>query len=185
MELDKAIQNRYSCRNFSDKKPNWRVIIECIDSARYAPMAGGIFSLRFILVDKPEIIQKISDSCQQDFFKNVHYLVAVVSNKDLTSNSFEERAEKYLRQQAGAGIQNFLLKLTESGLATCWVGHFVDEQIKKELGIPGKSNIEAVFPIGYEAKKPKTRKAKIELDNILFFNSFGNKNMINVKKQDV
>ena len=58
MELGKAIQNRHSVRKFSNKKPNWRTIIECIDSARYAPMAGNNYTLKFILVDNEEKIKK-------------------------------------------------------------------------------------------------------------------------------
>ncbi len=181
MQLDKAIQERYSCKKFSTKKPNWRTIIECIDSARYAPMAGNAYSLKFILVDKPEIIQRLAEASQQDFFKGVHYAVVAVSNPTITKNSFPEKAEKYLRQQAGAGIQNFLLKITEAGLATCWIGHFVDDQIKHTLGIPDSMEVEAFFPIGYEFKKPKTRKDKISLDGILYFNSYGKKNMIEDK----
>lgn len=185
MQLDKAIQERYSCRTFSNKKPNWRRIIECIDSARYAPMAGNAFSLKIVLIDKPEIIKKLSEASQQDFFKDVHYLVAFVSNPRILQNSFPDRAERYLREQAGAAIQNFLLRLTEEGLATCWIGHFVDDQVKEILKIPGGMEVEALFPIGYEFKKPKTKKVKTDLDNLLYFNSYGNKNMINVKKLDV
>ena len=51
MELNKAIKKRRSVRKFKDKKPNWRDILECIDSVRYAPMAGNNFTLKFILVD--------------------------------------------------------------------------------------------------------------------------------------
>jgi len=42
MELDKAIKSRRSIRRYSAQKPDWRDIIECIDSMRYAPKAGNI-----------------------------------------------------------------------------------------------------------------------------------------------
>ena len=62
MELNKAIQSRTSVRKFSSKKPDWRNIIECIDAARYAPIAGGMYALKFILVDNLETIKKISEA---------------------------------------------------------------------------------------------------------------------------
>ncbi len=185
MELTKAIQERYSCKNFSSKKPNWRTIIECIDSARFAPMAGNTFSLKFILIDDSEKIQKLAEASQQSFIKNAHFVVAVLTHSFLTENAFEERGKKYLQQQAGAAIQNILLKITEAGLSTCWVGHFVDEQVKEILGVPESIEIEALLPIGYELKKSKTRKAKINLDAVLYFNKYKNKNMMNIKKIDV
>ena len=188
MDLDKLIQSRKSIKKFSDKKPDWRAIIEAINTTRYAPMAGNIFTLKFILIDDKNKIQKITEYCEQDFFSNVHYLVVVCSNPKLIKNSFEERAERYCRQQAGAAIQNFLLKIQELGLATCWVGHFTDNLIKRELKIPEEYLVEAIFPIGYASKKigaNKRKKEKTELDRILYFNQFKNKKMNPTKKLNV
>ncbi len=176
MNLDKAIKSRKSVREFKDKKPDWRDIIECVDAARYAPMSGNNFTLKFILIDDKDKIQKIADAAQQSFIAKTHYVVAVCSNPSRTINAFGKKGEIYFRQQAGSAIQNFLLKIEEKGLATCWVGNFVDEQIKKILNIPENVFIEAVLPVGYEFKKTPS-KNKIELDSILFFGKYGNKNM--------
>jgi len=177
MQLDKAIQQRFSCKKFSLKKPNWRTIIECIDAARYAPMAGKSYSLQFILVDDEKIIDKLAVAAQQDFIKQAKFVVAVITNPSRTKNAFEERSDRYLKQQAGAAIQNFLLKIEENGLSACWVGHFVDKQVNKILGVKGDKEVEAFFPISYALKKSKTRRAPIALDRILHFNSSGNSHM--------
>jgi nitroreductase len=184
MELNKSIKQRKSVRKFKSKKPDWREIIECIDVMRYAPMAGGIFTLKFILTDDKEKIKKIAEACQQDFVKEAKYVLAVCTDKKKTINAYEERGERYCRQQAGAAIQNFLLKIEEKGLSTCWVGHFVDGQIKRVLNIPEEIDVEAVFPIGYEYKK-REPKRKIDLDNVLYFEKYKNKKMKNPKKLDV
>src|SRR3990167_8054696 len=173
MELDKAIKSRASVRRFKSKKPDWRDIIECIDIARYTPTAGNNYILKFILIDDSDIIKKIANACQQDFISQAHYLVVVCSNPSRLINSYGEKGETYSRQQAGAGIQNFLLKIEESGLSTCWVGYFVESQIKTALKIPGDVSVEAVFPIGFEFEKKRARKAPIDLDRILYFNAYG------------
>lgn len=188
MELDKAIKSRRSVKKFRDKKPDWRDIIECIDSMRYAPMAGNNFSLKFILVDDKEKIKKISEAAQQPFISQTDYVLIVCSIPSRTTNSFGKRGEIYLRQQAGAAIQNFLLKVQEKKLATCWIGYFVEEQIKRELKIPENANIEAVFPIGYEFEKPEQPNKcgrKIELDTILYFNKYKNKKMQGPNQIDI
>jgi len=176
MDFDNLIKLRKSVRKFKNQKPDWRDIIECIDSARYVPTAGGNYTLKFILVDDGEKIQKIAEASQQLFISQTHYLVVVCSTTSRTINSFGKRGEIYLRQQAGAAIQNFLLKIEEKKLATCWIGHFVDEQIKRELKIPDDVNIEGVFPIGYEFKNQKI-KNKIDLDRILYFNKYKSRKM--------
>lgn len=178
MQLNKAIKNRKSVRKFKSKEPDWRDIVEAIDSIRYAPMAGDIFSLRFILIDDLDKIAKLASSrgSDQDFIGTAKYIVAVCSNPKNTVNSYGERGKKYLKQQAGAAIQNFLLSIEEKGLATCWIGSFDDKQVKAILGIPNNVDIEAFFPIGYEMGK-KLRRRKIELDKILYFNKYKNKKM--------
>ncbi|MBU2616074.1 MAG: nitroreductase family protein [Nanoarchaeota archaeon] len=182
MDLDKAIKARKSVRKFSSKKPDWREIIECIDAARYAPVAGGNYVCNFILVDEKEKINKIAVAAQQDFITKAQYVVVVCSNPGRLVNLYGKAGEIYARQQAGAAIENFLLKIVDSGLSTCWVGHFVEKDIKHLLDIPSDSNVEAVFPIGFELKKARTKKAPIDLDRILFFNEFGQEEMVKQKK---
>lgn len=181
MNFDKLIRSRKSTRNFKKTKPDWRDIIECIDAARFAPMAGNNYTLKFILIDEKDKIDIISKYCQQDFITQVHYVVVACSNPSRTINSYGEAGKMYSRQQAGSGIQNFCLKLVEKGLSTCWVGMFVESQIKDLLKIPKEVNVEAIFPIGYSNEKPE-EKSKIELDSILYFNKYGEKKM---KKEKV
>ncbi len=176
MGVERLIKARRSIKKFKSTKPDWREIIECIDSMRYAPMAGNNFSLKFILVDDKDKIQKLADAAQQDFIADTKYVVVVCTIPGRTEIAYGDRGKNYLKQQAGAAIQNFLLKLTESKLATCWVGHFIDQQVKDALDIPDEIQVEAMFPIGYAYEKPK-EKRYIGLDNILYFNEYGNKNM--------
>ena len=183
MNLNKTIQNRHSVRRFTSKKPDWRDIIECIDSARYAPMAGNIFSLKFIVVSDKEKIQKLADAAQQHFIAQAHYVVVACTNPKRTIN-FHEQGEKFCRQQAGAAIQNFLLKIQEAKLATCWVGHFVEEQVKSTLQIPEDIQVEAIFPIGYELGKTEKRR-KIDFNQVLYFDKYKNKKMKKIKTLDV
>ncbi len=176
MELDKAIEKRHSVRTFKQKKPDWRKIIEVIDAAIKGPLAGNAGTLKFLLVDKSEKIKRLAKASQQSFIQNSKYLVIVCSDPAQLERSYDDRAKKYLRQQAGAAIQNFLLKLTDLELATCWVGAFQDEEVKRILNIPKDIEVEALFPIGYELGKGK-QPTKPDLDNNLFFNKWKQKKM--------
>lgn len=184
MQLKKAIETRKSVRKYNNKKPDWRTILECIDMARHAPMAGGNFSLKFILVDDPNSIQKLAEASQQNFVGQAKYIVVVCSDTKRTTNLYEKRGEIYARQQAGAAIQNFLLTIVEKKLSTCWIGHFVDDIVKKELKIPENIDVEAMFPIGFESGKNKTSK-KIEMDAIMYFKKWGNKKLKPIKTLEV
>lgn len=174
--LDKIIQSRRSIKKYKSKTPDWRVILECVDSMRYAPMAGNNFSLKFILVEDPEKISKLAEYSEQNFIADAQYAVIVCTVPTRTKTAYEERGEKYLKQQAGAAIQNFLLKITEAGLATCWVGHFYDDKVKRLLKIPDDAEVEAIFPIGYALEKPKKREL-VNFDSVMYFGHYGNKKM--------
>lgn len=177
MDFNKLIKTRTSVRKFSSRKPNWRDIIECIDAARFIPKAGNNYTLKFIMVNDFEAIKKIAKACQQDFILSAKFVVVVCSDPGRLLNAYGEAGNSYAKHEVGAAIENFLLKIEDLGLATCWIGYFVEDQIKSALKVPASINVEAIFPIGFAFEKKKTKKAPIDLDNILYFNTYGNKKM--------
>lgn len=178
MDIEKAIKTRKSVKRYSTtKKPDWRKILRAIDTARYAPMAGNLFNLKFILISNKNKISKIADASSQPFIKDAPYIVVVISDTEKQKRMYEERGIKYTRQQAGAAIQNILLMLNNYKYATCWIGHFEDSIVKRELKIPDKLDIEAILPIGIETKIKTEQKSKAELDGVMFFDEYKNKKM--------
>jgi len=177
MELDKAIKERHTVRDFKrTKKADYRQVIELIEAANHAPLAGNAACLRYIIVQDKEKIRKLAGAAVQDFFENIDFVVVVCSDKSFLKKSYYERGEMYANQQAGAAIENFLLKVTDMGLASCWVGAFSDETVKDILSIPENIDVEAMLPVGYEMGKSK-QKSKPLLDSILFFDTWNNKYM--------
>ena len=77
-----------------------------------------------------------------------------------------------------------MLRIIEAGLSTCWIGHFIEEQVKRELRIPEDINVEAMFPIGYEFKKPSKRRIKSDLNRALYFNLYNNAQMKKIRKPE-
>ncbi len=184
MTVFTVAEKRRSVKKFSKKKPDWRAILECIDLARHAPTTGGIFPLKFILVNNKETIEGLAKFSEQDFFKDVHYVVVVCSKPSRITNLFPKKGESFSKQQTGAAIENFLLGLQEKKLSSCWIGHFRENEVKKLLSIPGDVSVEAFFPIGFSFKEEKPKK-RIDLDNILFFEEWDNKKMKSFRKLDV
>ena len=177
MEFDKVVNSRKSVRFFKKtKKVDYRKVIDVLESGLKVPLAGNIYSLRYILVSDKNVIKELADACQQDFIADVDYLIVVCSDKKSLEKSYYDRGIIYSRQQAGASIENMLLKIADLGLASCWVGAFSDLIVKRILKIPENIDVEAILPIGYESGKTK-KLMKPELDNVLFFDSWSNKYM--------
>ncbi len=176
MELDKAIEERHSVRLFKSKKISYEKIIEAVDAALKAPKAGNIPSVKFIIVSDKEKIFKLAGASQQKFISQAQFVVAICSDLKQLTRSYEERGLVYARQQAGAAAENFLLKITELGLASCWVGAFSEETVKRILEIHSDEEIqpEVLLPVGYEFRKTKKRKNP-NPDTNIYFNKYKNK----------
>lgn len=177
MDFRKVIQERRSVRFFTKKPVILDKIFEAIDSARLAPMAGNIYTPRFIVIKDDKIKEKISEAAlDQEFIKKAPFLVVVCSDNSILKMKYSERAEKYARQQAGAAIENLLLSLVNQGLSSCWVGAFEEEMVKRILKIPDSIEVEAILPIGYEQKKVWvniSKPKKPELKRLVFFEQYG------------
>ena len=176
MEFGRAVEKRQSIRNFSSKKADWREVIKAIDSALQAPSAGNMQTLRFILVSDRDKIKKLADASQQDFVAKAQFAVVVCSDKEQLARLYDERAEMYSRQQAGAAIEHFLLKIVDLGMDSCWVGAFSDRVVKEILQIPDDIDVEAILPVGYELGKTR-KKRKATLDSLLYFDKYKNRYM--------
>lgn len=171
MEFDKVIEKRHSVRSFKDKKASWEDVMEAIDSAIKNPFAGNQNNIRFIIVENPETIKRLAKFAEQAWIEQAGIVIVVCSNNTHLEKLYGDRGKIYSRQQAGALIQTLILKLTDLGLATCWVGAFSDELVEQLLKIPEDNRIEAIIPVGYEkpekGKEHKPRKK--ELANAIFW----------------
>ncbi len=189
MEFNSVIKKRASIREYSEKKPPMEIVIEAIESANLAPSPGNLAILRYVIVEDLQQIKKISEACQQPFVERAKILIVICSDSSNAKIMYDKRTEKYIYQHAGASIENLLLKITDLGLASCWVGAFSEYTIKNTLKIPESITIEAVLPIGYQSKTSQTtQRRKHELDNRLFFAKYGEKKRVGfakVRREDI
>lgn len=166
-----AVDKRTSIRKFKDKKVNFSDVLEAIDAALKTPLAGNISTLKFVIITDPDTKEKIAEYADQLWLADADTLVVVCSKMEQLERMYKERARDYAKQQVGAAIQNFLLRITELGLASCWVGAYLDHEIKNVLTIPGEIVIEAILPVGHPDEKPKPKK-KISLEHAIYWDKW-------------
>jgi len=175
MNLDKAFKERGCCRHFKSKDPGMNKIGKILDAARHAPTAGGIPTIKIILIeDKGKKAQLAEAALNQSFIADAPYVAVVCSDKKQCVLSYGKRGEMYARQQAGAAIENMFLKAIDLGIATCWVGAFDENAVKRILSIPNDIDVEALLPLGYSMEK-KGMKKKQDLNKMVFSNSWKEK----------
>lgn len=179
MDLDKAIDSRHSVREFKEtKKADYKKVIEALDAAARGPLAGNLPALKFIMVSNKQKIKDLSIAAQQDFILRASFVVVVCSDKKFLEKYYYERADRYAKHQAGAAIENLLLKITDLGLASCWIGAFSDQAVKRILNIPENIDVEAMLPIGYSAEENVKKIPKPDINGMLFFDKYKEKHMV-------
>jgi len=185
MDIDKVLRLRYSCRDFELRKGkpariSFNDLSEICEAAMFGPMAGNIFTVKLILVTEKESIEKLADFSSQDWIKDAYAIIVVTSDKKRVKLEYGSDAKVYVRQQAGAAIENMLLKATSLGVGSCWVGAFGEKQVKQLLRIPDEIQVEALIVLGrptrqYAKKHTLKQKSKPELSKILSFNKWKGK----------
>lgn len=176
MKVEEAINKRTSVRKFSNKKVKFDLVLEAIDAANQAPFAGNINNLKFIIIEKDENKNYISEFTQQYWINDSEWVVIVCSELKNLEALYQDYAEKYARQQAGAAIENLLLTLTANKLGACWIGSFSEHEIKSKFRIPESWSVEAIIPIGYPKLKAEKKKRKIDLENKIFWEQWNETN---------
>jgi len=184
MNFDELLKTRRSARDYSPKKVSFKDVAEICDAARFSPMAGNIYTLRLVIVNDEKKKKDIAEACfEQDFVGRASHLIVVCSDLSSATRSYEERGKIYARQQAGAAIENMLLKTTELKLASCWIGAFNEDAVKRILKIPENIQVEAILPIAYASKKTPEKK-KPDLKMITFFEQWKQQEQKPAKKVD-
>lgn len=181
MKVQDAIEKRRSIRAFKPKFVSLDKTIEIVDAATKVPLAGNVNTVQCIIVEEPKTIQAITAFTDQVWITKADKLIVVCSDEKKLIQLYDERAHSYAKQQVGAAIQNMLLRATELGVGTCWIGSYLTHEIKNILGIPEQVELEAIIAIGYANETPKsTRKPTVE--NLLNWEKWGqSKRPTNVK----
>jgi len=171
MELREAIEKRRSIRKFKNKSCRASDILTILDSAIKAPCAGGIFSVRMILVEDKKMKARLREAAlDQEQVEQASHVIVVCSDPKATEKMYGKFAKKAVTQQAGAAIENMLLTATSLGLGSCYVGGFDDNAVKRLLQVPESLDVEALVAIGYSDERPRPKskpalKAIVKMEN--------------------
>lgn len=161
MQVKEAIIKRKSIRKYLDKPVSEEIINELIEAARLSPSAYNSQPWKFKLVyDK----RMINDLKENNIFKN-DFVYAVpliiVCCGDLSCYPERARENFELKELALIDIsiasQSLVLRATELGLGTCYVGLLNRDKLKKILNIPEKYILPYVITLGYPDLSEETR----------------------------
>lgn len=176
MSLEETLKKRESIRDFSSKpltKAEMSQLLWALQGttrnwgARTAPSAGALFPLEIYVVMKEgvfhywpkdhnlvrkkeqDIRNPLSKAASgQDCIRKAPAVFVIAAVYERTARKYGNRAERYVKMEAGHAAQNLLLQAVSLGLGAVPVGAFQDEQVRQVLNLPVNHEPLYLIPVG-------------------------------------
>jgi len=171
MDFYDVVKKRRSYRVFKPEMPEKEKVERILEAARLAPTWANLQGVHYILVQKPENVKAVWKAIGQEtkFIEAPMFIIGTIS---VNESGVNKSGEKYFGVDFGICFEHLILAATAEGLATCWIGWFNEEEIKKVLKIPKKYKILGLTPIGYPIKPKGEVKERKSIDEIVHYEQF-------------
>ena len=180
MKFDQILRMRRSTRSFDSRPVKAEDVISMVEAARLAPSACNSQTWRFVTVTRPESIRRICHEAMRPVIPNrwleqAPLVFVGCSQLDIIANRIGSGVTgiEYYQIDLGIAMEHMVLKATELGLGTCWIGWFDESTLKKILNIPNKIKVSALLAVGYSkdesSRKRKRKKSSNDLSLASFF----------------
>jgi nitroreductase len=159
MDVVKAIESRKSIRAYRQEGVDEELIKELIEAARLAPSARNTQALRFKLVRSERVKQRLKAEgvFPQEFVYTAPVLLFCYGDVNAYSGDDKERNLRWLLSDFGIQTAFLVLRATELGLSTCYVGKLDSEKAKGVLGISKEAMLPYAITVGYAAEEGEQR----------------------------
>jgi nitroreductase len=154
MKFDEIIRNRYSVRKYQNKIVDKKLVDEILESGRIAPTAGCENPV-IVYVLNDEQINKLKGATQYTFGAKNIFLICYDNN---VSYKRKQDGTDFGIQDAAIITTHMILKITELGLGSCWVGSFYPDKVSKIFNMSDNIIPVAILPFGYISEHSKPSK---------------------------
>jgi nitroreductase len=153
MELNQAILERRSIRQFKEQAVEREHLEEMLMAGIWSPTAGNIQPWLFICVTESERIHRIQ-VVSPGMIGNPQALICVCSDQARAFKKAGQGGKTLALMDCAMAAQNIMLRAHDLGLATCVIRSFNQTAVRELLEAPEQLLPELLINIGYAAAKP-------------------------------
>src|SRR5690554_2677056 len=174
------VSTRQSVRGYdTDRKVEREKIDRIIEVARMAPSACTAQPWHIIVVDDPEIKNKVADATSARALGMNHFtkqapvhLVLVEEKVNLSSGIGGWVKQKdYAQMDLGIIAAHIVLAAHAEGLGSCILGWFNEPKMRSLLSIPDTKRVWLDIAIGYSVQHVRAKKRK-PLQEVVSYNQY-------------
>jgi nitroreductase len=174
------INNRQSVRSYKPDAVEKEKLDRILEAGRLSPSACNAQPWKFIVVDNPELKNKIADATSNRVIGLNHFtkqapvhIVIVLEPANFSSNFGSFVKDKNLPLiDIGIAAAQICLQATTEGLGTCILGWFNETSVKKLLQIPRGKRVILIITLGYAANEEIREKRRKTIDEVTSNNKY-------------
>ncbi len=165
MEFYEAVQKRLSVRSYKPDPVPDDVLNRILEAGRLAPSAKNYQPWKFIVVKDPAVRQALVPACRGQ--ASVGQAPVVICACCVIEQAWKGMGGYWSAEAVDVtiAVEHMILAATAEGLGTCWIGAFLEAEVRKVLAIPEGAKPIALTPLGYPAResRPNPRKPLSEI----------------------
>jgi len=169
MEVFTAISQRRSVRAYKDTDVAEDKLNKVLEAARLSPSASNRQEWKFIVVKNQDTKKKLAKAALGQSFVGEAPIVIVACATE--AREIMTCGQPAYTVDVSIACAYMILEAYEVGLGTCWIGDFMEDEVKSILKIPEHVRVVAMTPLGYpnQASSQKSRK---NMDQIICFERY-------------
>ena len=152
MDFEEICKERYSTRDFSDKKADEKEVGRILKMIRFAPTALNRQPYKILVVESDEAIKKL-ESSKAVLYNSKTVLIICSDRANAWANRYSGETDVLI--DTGIVVATALYAATECGLESCCICNFDPELLKREFGLPENLTADALIALGYKSENDK------------------------------
>ncbi|MBP8851219.1 MAG: nitroreductase family protein [Breznakibacter sp.] len=169
MEFSKLIHERYSVRNYSSAQVPKDEIIKIVNAAIAAPTAANKQPFKIVVVDDPTLVASIKEAYPRDWFQSVKQLFVIFGNHQTSWKRAD--GKDHCDIDVAIVVDHMTLMAHSLGIGNCWVCNFDAKKVATILSAPDYLEPVVLLPFGYPGDIEKPQKKRLDIGNLLSWNS--------------
>lgn len=152
LDLDSIFNKRHSVRSYTNFLPPDKDIEKVLKAAELAPSAGDLKARKLLFIKAASKRRELSEAAfGQDFVAQAPFVLVFCADLEAISPYGDRGRDLYCVQDATIAATFSMLKATELGLGTCWIGAFEEEKVREACGLKVTLRPVVMLTLGYEA----------------------------------
>lgn len=172
MDFLNLAKERYSCRNYSDKKIESEKLKKILEAGRIAPTACNNQPQRILVIQDENTLEKIKE--EVNVYNAPAVLIICCDKNEAWERVFDGKNSAYI--DAAIVTDHMMLEAVSQNIDSVWICYFKPDVIRKVLNIPENFEIINILALGYGTQpKPSSERHNTTrklLNETVFFEKF-------------